>query len=100
MRKNILAIVIFVFLSATNALALRCGLDLATEGDLKHEVKVACGEPISRDVIGYIDEERRGNRIRVLEVEEWILEQKGYYYSLIFEGNVLKKIQDAGQVKR
>jgi len=89
-----------VLLLATNAFALRCGLEMVNEGDLKHEVRLACGEPISIDNIGYIDETRSGSRIKVLEVEEWIIEQQGYYYSLIFEGNILKKIQEAGQVKK
>lgn len=100
MKKILCAAVILALLPAASAFALRCGLELAQAGDLKHQVRTACGEPVSHEVIGYIDEERNGDRIRVLQVEEWIIEQSGYYYRLLFEGNVLKSIQNAGEVKR
>ena len=82
---------------ATPAFALRCGDRLASEGDLKHEVLLACGEPVSREEIGYIDQERNGDRIRVLKIEEWIVKTESFYYSLVFEGNRLVRIERAGQ---
>lgn len=99
MKKVVLMTILSLLSLAGNAFALRCGNELAKEGDLKHEVRVACGEPLSREVIGYIDKERNGDRIRVLEIEEWIVEAQGYYYSLIFEGNVLVRIESAGEKK-
>jgi hypothetical protein len=34
-----------------------------------------------------------------MNIEEWILEESGYYYSLIFEGNTLVEIESAGSKK-
>ena len=79
--------------------ALRCGNDLANVGDLKQKVLLACGEPVSKEVIGYIDTEKEGDRIRVMKIEEWILYISDYYYSLVFEGNRLIKIENAGSKK-
>ena len=79
--------------------ALRCGDDLANVGDLKQKVLLACGEPVSKEVIGYIDTEKEGDRIRVMKIEEWILYISDYYYSLVFEGNRLIKIENAGSKK-
>lgn len=84
-------------MSPTVSFALRCGSKLANVGDLKHEVLIACGEPYSSEVIGYIDHEKNGDRIRVMKVEEWIIEKSGYFYSLVFEGNKLISIEDAGE---
>ena len=81
------------------AYALRCGTQLANIGDLKHEVLLACGKPTSKEIIGYIDHEWGGNRIRVLIIEEWIIETSNYYYSLVFEGNTLVTIESAGRKK-
>ena len=98
MLKSVLAAILFaVLVFPTTSFALRCGSDLANVGDLKHEVFLACGEPYSKEVIGYIDQERNGDRVRVMKIEEWILEVSGYYYSLVFEGNALKRIISAGE---
>ena len=95
----LLSVVLIMLAVPFNSFALRCGQDLASIGDLKHEVRLACGEADSKEIIGYIDQEKDGDRIRVMKIEEWILEEKGYYYSLVFEGNVLVKIESAGRVK-
>lgn len=98
MKKLIsLTIIAGILFSPTSSLALRCGSQLADVGDLKHEVLIACGEPYAKEIIGYIDQEKEGDRIRVLKIEEWILELSGYYYSLVFEGNRLTSIEDAGK---
>ncbi len=89
-----------VLISFSNvSYALRCGDELARVGDLKHEVLLACGEPKSKEIIGYIDKEKEGNRIRVMKIEEWIIKTTNYYYSLVFEGNKLIKINFAGSDK-
>jgi hypothetical protein len=77
--------------------ALRCGSDLVDVGDLKQEVLVKCGTPISKEEIGYIDQKTEGTRIRVMKIEEWIIEVSNQYYSLVFEGNALVKIESAGK---
>ena len=77
--------------------ALRCGSDLVDVGDLKQEVLVKCGTPYSKEEIGYIDQETNGSRITVMKVEEWIILVSNEYYSLVFEGNKLVKIESAGK---
>ncbi|MGB3595887.1 DUF2845 domain-containing protein [Pseudomonas neustonica] len=79
-------------LCSMNAYALRCGTNLVREGDLKFKVLQSCGEPISRETIGYIDRQQIGNRVRVMNIEEWIYKVSGNYQSLEFEGNELVKI--------
>ncbi|GAB4171104.1 MAG: DUF2845 domain-containing protein [Geothermobacteraceae bacterium] len=85
-----------LLISPAGASALRCGSDLVDVGDLKHEVLTACGEPLSREVLGYIDRDRDGERIRVLKIEEWIIELDNRFVSLEFEGNILIRIRPAG----
>jgi len=97
-KKFIILVAIALFFTIPQAsFALRCGSNLASVGDLKIEVLVACGEPFSKEVIGYIDQEKNGDRIRVMKVEEWILKEGNNYYSLVFEGNRLVKIESAGK---
>ena len=103
-KKFILSMVIIVlFLTANTANALRWGNDLASVGDLKIQVLKACGKPVSREIIGYIDHVESEKRIRVMKIEEWILEidlyKTIYYYSLVFEGNKLIEIVSAGEKK-
>ena len=98
-KRLLLTCVITSLMIPAQAFALRCGSDLASTGDRKHEVRLACGEPLYQEVIGYIDREREGERIRVMKIEEWIIEAAGYYYSLEFEGNILTRIEAAGTKK-
>ncbi|MEH6565794.1 MAG: DUF2845 domain-containing protein [Halopseudomonas sp.] len=79
-------------LSSMNVYALRCGSNLVDEGDLKFKVLQSCGEPVSREVIGYVDRLQVGDRVRVMNIEEWIYQISGNYQSLEFEGNKLVKI--------
>lgn len=85
------------------ALALRCGNNLVMVGDLKHDVLLKCGEPKSKELIGFIDHLAPEMRVRVMKIEEWIVEENHYghiyYHSLMFEGNRLKEITPAGRKK-
>ncbi len=108
MRKIVICIICFL-LYTSNVFALRCGNFIISGGDLKHEVRLNCGEPISTEVVGYvdivesetIDGEKSEKRIRVMKNEEWIIEINSYnttyYYSLVFEGGGLVEIRAAGQ---
>ena len=82
-RFQITCLALLTLLCSMNAYALRCGTDLIDEGDLKFKVLQACGEPISREHIG--------DRIRVMNIEEWIYKISNDYQSLEFEGNRLVK---------
>ncbi|VVO11207.1 DUF2845 domain-containing protein [Pseudomonas fluorescens] len=80
-------------LTASQALAadtLRCGRQLISVGDRSSEVLQKCGEPASRDVLGY---KRSANRREEFQVEEWVYgPNSGMYQYLRFEGNRLVRI--------
>jgi hypothetical protein len=97
-HKFIVAALFGLLIFPTCALSLRCGNDLVNNGDLKHEVLLACGTPYSTEIIGHIDQERNGDRITVMKIEEWIIRESGKDYSLVFEGNRLVKIESAGGI--
>ena len=103
MRKLILIGLAFLILSliGNNVFGFTIGNEIVSVGDLKHEVLLKCGEPKSKEIIGYIDRIVSDERIRVMKIEEWIVAVtsygKTYYYSLVFEGNELKEIKSAGE---
>ncbi|WP_321393706.1 DUF2845 domain-containing protein [uncultured Desulfuromusa sp.] len=99
MKKIALMVVMFLILTHSTSFALRCGSSLVKIGDLKQEVLVACGTPVSKEVIGYIDQEKNGDRIRVMKIEAWIIASGTFYYSLTFEGNELVTVEQAGRIK-
>lgn len=69
---------------------LRCGSQLISLGDRSSEVLHKCGEPASRDVLGY---KRSANRREEFQVEEWTYgPSNGMYQYLRFEGNRLRQI--------
>ncbi|MGY2259340.1 DUF2845 domain-containing protein [Pseudomonas sp. SDO55104_S430] len=69
---------------------LRCGSQLISVGDRAGEVLQKCGEPVSRDMLGY---KRSANRREEFPVEEWTYGPKsGMYQFLRFEGNRLTQI--------
>ena len=80
-------------LTASQALAadtLRCGSQLISVGDRSSEVMQKCGEPASRDVLGY---KRSVNKREEFQVEEWVYgPNSGMYQYLRFEGNRLVQI--------
>jgi hypothetical protein len=78
---------------ANQALAadtLRCGSQLISVGDRSSEVLQKCGEPVSRDLLGY---KRSANRREEFQVEEWTYGPNGGMYQYLrFEGNRLVQI--------
>jgi hypothetical protein len=69
---------------------LRCGSQLVSLGDRSSEVLQKCGEPLSRDPLGY---KRSANRREEFQVEEWTYgPNNGMYQYLRFEGNRLRQI--------
>jgi hypothetical protein len=91
---------IILFFSGNSVNALQCGDKFINVGDLKSKVFLICGKPLSKEVIGYIDHVESEKRIRVMKIEEWVIEVKvydvTYFYSLVFEGNKLKEITSVG----
>ena len=80
----------FVVGQASASDTLRCGSQLISLGDRASEVLNKCGEPVSRDVLGYT---RSANRREEFQVEEWTYgPNNGMYQYLRFEGSRLKRI--------
>ena len=93
-RSLPLALCLVLFAGTTHASStLRCESKLISLEDYSSEVLAKCGEPVSRDMLGYreiLDE--YGFRQEV-QVEEWVYgPRSGMYHYLKFEGNRLKKI--------
>ncbi len=101
-RYLVAVVMTMAFVGAAFAESLvNCGSGRsASLGDLKEKVRLQCGEPQRTEILGYIDKIQGTERIRVMKIEEWIysIEVFGqrHSYSLVFEGNELTKIQDAG----
>ena len=69
---------------------LRCGSQLISVGDRSSEVLQKCGEPVSRDLLGY---KRSADRREEFQLEEWTYGPNGGMYQYLrFEGNRLKQI--------
>ena len=102
-HSNKLFIFTLMLFAATSLHAeslMNCGSKgSASLGDLKHQVRLSCGEPETTEIIGYIDKMQDNERIRVMKIEEWIYSSsfygEKYFYSLVFEGNKLVEIKKA-----
>ncbi len=87
--KKFLATVAFILvlaISSGQALAMRCGRDLVSEGDHKYQVLAACGQPAAREVVG-IDNKHVGE-YRIVEEWLYIINEYGHkqLYLLKFDG--------------
>jgi hypothetical protein len=92
--KQVIFAMLVVFFCATASFAsdLRCVNGLVDIGDHSFEVLKTCGEPVTKDVVGYT---LTRDRERELKVEQWVYGPKdGYYYILTFEGGILTKVKD------
>ncbi|MGH8433914.1 MAG: DUF2845 domain-containing protein [Pseudomonas sp.] len=95
MNTSLALLCLPLFLLAGESFAsLRCEKGIASEGDRTSEVLSKCGEPTSRDFIGY-SQTRTGNRREEVEVQEWVYGPRsgGMLYFLRFEGGRLKSIE-------
>ncbi|MGE8064142.1 DUF2845 domain-containing protein [Pseudomonas sp. NPDC089569] len=90
-RRLLLALALALTASQVRAAdTLRCGSQLISVGDRSSEVQHKCGEPVSRDLLGY---KRSANRQEEFQVEEWTYGPTGgMYHFLRFEGNRLVQI--------
>lgn len=91
--KAFLCLLLVVLSAPLSAATLRCDRDLVSSGDHTSEVLDKCGQPNSRETIGY---RRRGDdwgNYEEVRVEEWVYgPRNGMYYFLRFEGNRLIEI--------
>ena len=90
-KMSVILVISCSFIMVNTVFALRCGNDLVSEGDRKFEVLNKCGEPFSKEVVGYTI---TNDKKRELKIEEWVYGPKdGYYNLLIFIGGILKEIK-------
>ena len=93
MKPLISTLLLLLPLCAQATSTLRCDNGLISLGDSSSVVASKCGEPLSRDFLGYrevIDEYGFRNEVTV---EEWSYgPRNGMYQFLRFEGNRLIKI--------
>ncbi|NMY50978.1 MULTISPECIES: DUF2845 domain-containing protein [unclassified Pseudomonas] len=93
MKAFISALLLLVPFCAQASSTLRCDSGLVSLDDTTSEVSSKCGEPLSRDFLGYrevLDEYGFYNEVAV---EEWSYgPRNGMYQFLRFQGNRLIKI--------
>ena len=87
---TICTILIVLFVTVNPSRALRCGTNLVNVGDLKFEVLNRCGEPLSKELLGF---KLTDGKRREFKIEQWVYGPwNGFYYVLLFEGGVLVEI--------
>ena len=90
-KTIVVALAVLGSLAQSPAWALRCGTQLVEPGDKTFEVRRACGEPISEELVGYT---LSPNGERELVIKEWIYgPRSGVYDYLIFHGTTLVEIE-------
>ncbi len=86
---SFIIIIILLFSIVNKAHSFTCGKKFFSKGDLDFEVLKSCGEPFSREVIGYtLSEDQK----REYKIERWVYGPiKGFYKVLTFKAGVLEK---------
>lgn len=80
-------------MGVAQAASLRCGSALITSDDSTHEVLSKCGEPLSRDFLGYRERLDMYGFRNEIQVEEWTYgPRNGMYHFLRFEAGRLVSI--------
>lgn len=93
MKLFLAASVLFSVSSWAMADSLRCGSALVTTDDSTSEVFDKCGEPISRDFLGYKQIVDSFGYTNEVAIEEWAYgPRSGMYHFIRFEGNRLKRV--------
>ena len=91
MRKLPAALCLLALATSAWAETMRCGSKLVSVGDRSFEVLQKCGEPVSRDLIGFT---LGSYDQRDYKIEEWVYgPNNGMFRILTFEGNRLKSIE-------
>lgn len=76
------------------AATLRCGSGLITSDDHLSEVQSKCGEPVTRQFLGYREVIDYYGGTTQVPIEEWSYgPRNGMYYYLRFEANRLIKVE-------
>ncbi|MGU0811442.1 DUF2845 domain-containing protein [Pseudomonas aeruginosa] len=89
-RTGLVALLSLLPLADAQADSLRCGSRLVSTGD----ILARCGEPRSRDSLGYREVVGEWGKRYEVEVQEWVYGPwSGMLYFVRFEGNRLSAIQ-------
>jgi hypothetical protein len=93
MKALISALLLLAPLCAQATSTLRCGSALVSLDATTSEVSSKCGEPLSRDFLGYREVLDEYGFYHEVAVEEWSYgPRNGMYQFLRFQGNRLIKI--------
>ncbi|EIU1681658.1 DUF2845 domain-containing protein [Pseudomonas aeruginosa] len=93
-RSGLVALLSLLPLAHAQADSLRCGSRLVSTGDSSADVLARCGEPRSRDSLGYRELVGEWGKRYEVEVQEWVYGPwNGMLYFVRFEGNRLSAIQ-------
>ncbi|WP_417662905.1 DUF2845 domain-containing protein [Pseudomonas sp.] len=93
MKRLLTAFLLLGCSSLVLADSLRCGSALVTTDDSTSEVLDKCGEPVSRDFLGYKQTVDSFGYTNEVAIEEWAYgPRSGMYHFIRFEGNRLKRV--------
>ncbi len=91
-RTGLVALLSLLPLAHAQADSLRCGSRLVSTGDSSADVLARCGEPRSRDSLGYREVVGEWGKRYEVEVQEWVYGPwNGMLYFVRFEGNRLER---------
>ncbi len=102
MKRILIVLMSMVFLTATVLFAAeeeedvgwRCGNLFIHEGIQSFEVLQSCGEPNSKEVVGYAEHGGDDEGDAGLVIEKWLYgPDAGYYHVLYFKAGVLEKVE-------
>lgn len=89
MKRAFWLMAIFLFSIVDNTSAFTCGQKFVSKGDPSFLILSRCGEPISRELIGYtLTPDQRIEKV----IERWVYGPiNGWYKVLTIEGGILVK---------
>lgn len=114
MKENItiifFAVATFLFLSALNSWAFRCGSGLVGNGDSKTKVQITCGKPTAKETScennqEYAKTDKSGKIKKIkkcgkkVEVWHYNCGDNDFIYKLTFENGLLRKEDTVGRGK-
>ena len=92
--KILLAALALLLSPLSQAATLRCGSGLITSDDHLSEVQSKCGEPVTRQFLGYREVIDYYGGTTQVPIEEWSYgPRNGMYYYLRSEANRLIKVE-------
>ncbi|MEN6433104.1 MAG: DUF2845 domain-containing protein [Smithella sp.] len=93
MWKLFFLLISFVFLLPFDTLAssFRCSSEIIESGDSSYKVQDKCGQPVSKQIVGYTINE---NSKRELVIEEWVYNRENIRVVITMIGNKVNHIKE------